>query len=72
MLNPKLRPRSTKAVWYTSNRWQALCRSAEDGPLTFDDSVSERTLRDPAIGKLDIPEQRTNRAAGRRLVHGSQ
>jgi hypothetical protein len=40
-----------KAVWYTSNQWQALRRYTEDGRLTIDNNVSERTLRHQAIGR---------------------
>ncbi len=40
-----------KAVWYASNQWQALCRYTEDGRLTIDNNVSERTLRHQAIGR---------------------
>ncbi len=46
-------PKSTlgKAVTYTSNQWQALRRYTEDGRLTIDNNVSERTLRHQAIGR---------------------
>jgi transposase len=40
-----------KAVWYVSNQWQALRRYTEDGRLTIDNNVSERTLRHQAIGR---------------------
>ena len=40
-----------KAVWYTSNQWRALRRYTEDGRLTIDNNVSERTLRHQAIGR---------------------
>jgi transposase len=40
-----------KAVWYASNQWQALRRYTEDGRLTIDNNVSERTLRHQAIGR---------------------
>ena len=40
-----------KAVWYASNQWQALYRYTEDGRLTIDNNVSERTLRHQAIGR---------------------
>ena len=39
-----------KAVSYARNQWQALCRYTEDGRLTIDNNVSERTLRHQAIG----------------------
>lgn len=41
----------SKAVWYASNQWQALRRYTEDGRLTIDNNVSERTLRHQAIGR---------------------
>jgi transposase len=40
-----------KAVWYASNQWQALRRYTEDGRLSIDNNVSERTLRHQAIGR---------------------
>jgi transposase len=40
-----------KAVWYARNQWRALCRYTEDGRLTIDNNVSERTLRHQAIGR---------------------
>jgi len=40
-----------KALTYASNQWQALCRYTEDGRLTIDNNVSERTLRPQAIGR---------------------
>jgi hypothetical protein len=40
-----------KAVWHARNQWQALCRYTEDGRLSIDNNVSERTLRHQAIGR---------------------
>ena len=40
-----------KAVTYARNQWQALRRYTEDGRLTIDNNVSERTLRHQAIGR---------------------
>jgi transposase len=40
-----------KAVAYARNQWQALRRYTEDGRLTIDNNVSERTLRHQAIGR---------------------
>jgi transposase len=40
-----------KAVWYARNQWRALCRYTEDGRLSIDNNVSERTLRHQAIGR---------------------
>lgn len=36
---------------YAQNQWEALRRSTEDGRLTIDNNVSERTLRHQAIGR---------------------
>jgi transposase len=52
-LSLKLLPKSglAQAVTYATNQWQALCRYPEDGRLTIDNNVSERRLRDQAIGR---------------------
>jgi transposase len=52
-LSTRLLPKSvlTQAITYASNQWRALCRYAEDGRLTIDNNVSERRLRDQAIGR---------------------
>jgi len=52
-LAPSALPKSTlgKAVTYARNQWQALRRYTEDGRLSIDNNVSERTLRHQAIGR---------------------
>jgi hypothetical protein len=52
-LAPSAVPKSTlgKAVTYARNQWKALRRYTEDGRLTIDNNVSERTLRHQAIGR---------------------
>ena len=40
-----------KAVTYARNQWQALRRYTEDGRLSIDNNVSERTLRHQAVGR---------------------
>ena len=52
-LSSKLLPKSAlaQATTYALNQWQALCRYTEDGRLTIDNNVSERRLRDQAIGR---------------------
>jgi transposase len=40
-----------QAITYATNQWKALCRYPEDGRLTIDNNVSERRLRDQAIGR---------------------
>jgi hypothetical protein len=40
-----------KAVNYARNQWKALRRYTEDGRLSIDNNVSERTLRHQAIGR---------------------
>ena len=56
-----------KAVWYARNQWRALCRYTEDGRLSIDNNVSERTLRHQAIGRKNWlflgSEQAGSRAA---------
>jgi hypothetical protein len=46
-------PKTTlaKAVTYARNQWEALRRYTEDGRLTIDNNISERTLRHQAIGR---------------------
>jgi transposase len=52
-LAPTVLPKSSlaKAVTYARNQWKALRRYTEDGRLTIDNNVSERTLRHQAIGR---------------------
>jgi transposase len=52
-LRSRLLPKSAlaQAVTYALNQWGALCRYTEDGRLTIDNNVSERRLRDQAIGR---------------------
>jgi transposase len=52
-LSSRLLPKSAlaQAVTYALNQWRALCRYTEDGRLTIDNNVSERRLRDQAIGR---------------------
>ena len=40
-----------KAVSYARNQWEALRRYTEDGRLTIDNNVCERTIRHQAIGR---------------------
>jgi transposase len=52
-LSSRLLPKSSlaQAMTYALNQWPALCRYTEDGRLTIDNNVSERRLRDQAIGR---------------------
>lgn len=52
-LAPRMLPKSSlaKAVNYARNQWVALRRYTDDGRLTIDNNVSERTLRHQAIGR---------------------
>ena len=52
-LAPTMLPKSslTKAVTYARNQWAALRRYTDDGRLTIDNNISERTLRHQAIGR---------------------
>ncbi len=43
--------RVAQAITYALNQWRALCRYTEDGRLTIDNNVSERRVRDQAIGR---------------------
>ena len=40
-----------QAVTYALNQWPALLRYCEDGELTIDNNVSERTMKMPALGR---------------------
>ncbi len=48
--NPSFRELSYDAT-YARNQWEALRRYTEDGRLTIENNVSERTLRHQAIGR---------------------
>lgn len=52
-LSARMLPKSNlaKAVTYARNQWNALRRYTEDGQLTIDNNVSERTLRHQTIGR---------------------
>lgn len=39
------------AIRYARNHWEALCRYTEDGELSIDNNLSERTLRCVAVGR---------------------
>lgn len=41
----------TQALTYTLNQWDALQRYCEDGELTIDNNLSERTVKIPALGR---------------------
>jgi transposase len=40
-----------QAMTYTLNQWDALLRYTEDGALSIDNNISERTVKIPAIGR---------------------
>ncbi len=69
-LSSKLLPKSAlaQAVTYALNQWQALCRYTEDGRLTIDNNVSERRLRDQAIGRKNWLFLGSDRAGDRAAV----
>jgi transposase len=52
-LEKRVLPKSVlaKAVSYANNQWQALRRYVEDGRLSIDNNISERTLRHQAVGR---------------------
>jgi transposase len=70
LLSSKLLPKSAlaQAVTYALNQWQALCRYTEDGRLTIDNNVSERRLRDQAIGRKNWLFLGNDRAGERAAV----
>mgnify|MGYP006204202103 CR=1 FL=1 len=59
-----------QAVTYALNQWTAFRRYTEDGRLTIDNNVSERTLRPQAIGRKnwcapDVPSRTLGRSPPR-------
>src|SRR5262245_64302250 len=58
---------------YALNQWEALCRYTEDGRLTIDNNVSERRLRDQAIGRKNSydPVSRPSAYRDRLVCRGS-
>lgn len=50
---PRLLPKSPlgQAATYTLNQWDALVRYTEDGELSIDNNISERTVKMQAIGR---------------------
>lgn len=40
-----------KAVTYTRNQWEALCRYTDDGDLAIDNNLAERAMKIPALGR---------------------
>jgi transposase len=69
-LSSKLLPKSAlaQAVTYAMNQWRALCRYTEDGRLSIDNNVSERRLRDQAIGRKNWMFLGSNEAGSRAAV----
>jgi len=69
-LSCHLLPKSglAQAVSYALNQWQALCRYTEDGRLSIDNNVSERRLRDQAIGRKNWLFLGNNEAGPRAAV----
>ena len=69
-LSSKLLPKSglAQAVTYALNQWQALCRYTQDGRLTIDNNVSERRLRDQAIGRKNWMFLGSDKAGSRAAV----
>jgi len=54
-----------KAMHYTLNNWDALCRYTEAGYLEADNNVAERCMRPVALGKnfLFVGSERAGKAA---------
>ena len=51
--SPQVLPKSPigQACTYTLNQWNALVRYCEDGDLSIDNNLAERTVKIPAIGR---------------------
>jgi transposase len=51
--NKRILPKSPirSAFTYTLNQWDALCRYTDQGYLSFDNNLAERTVKIPAIGR---------------------
>jgi transposase len=56
-----------KAVSYAQNQWRALRRFTEDGRLSIDNNVSERTLRHQAIGRKNCCSSAASKPGHERL-----
>jgi transposase len=69
-LENRVLPKSAlgKAVGYALNQWRALRRYTEDGRLSIDNNVSERTLRHQAIGRKNWLFLGSGRAGPRAAV----
>jgi transposase len=69
-LSAKLLPKSAlaQAVTYALNQWRALCRYTEDGRLTIDNNISERRVKDQAIGRKNWLFLGTDEAGSRASV----
>ena len=57
-----------KAVTYARNQWEALRRYTDDGRLTIDNNLSERTLRHQAIGRKNYGCSREVKPRGPRAA----
>lgn len=69
-LNNPVLPQSPfgKAVTYTLNQWEALCRYADDGHLDIDNNAAERALRPIAVGRRNYLFVGSNRGGNAAAV----
>lgn len=59
------------AIRYVTNHWEAFVRYAEDGRLSIDNNLSERTLRLIAVGRANWKFVGSAKAGERAAVHFS-
>ena len=54
-----------------SNEWDALCRYTEEGYLSFDNNLAERTVKIPAIGRKNYLFVASAEGGRRAAIHYS-
>ena len=59
------------AFTYTLNQWEALCRYTEEGYLSFDNNLAERTVKIPAIGRKNYLFVASAEGGRRAAIHYS-
>jgi transposase len=59
------------AFTYTLNQWDALCRYCEEGFLSFDNNLAERTVKIPAIGRKNYLFVASANGGSRAAIHYS-
>ena len=71
--NKRILPKSSirAAFTYTLNQWDALCRYTEEGYLSFDNNLAERTVKIPAIGRKNYLFVASHNGGRRAALHYS-